>query len=71
LHYLHLVEKTDLLECLKKKNINNAQELTGDLLKAINVSKADFDDYLDNSIKKYRDKFVAHFDLEMHAFKLN
>jgi len=65
-HYMHLMRQSDLQPCLSKLNINSQDDLKKDLLKNIGIEQGVFDNYIDDSILKYRDKFVAHFDLAMH-----
>lgn len=68
-HYLHLLEKPDLTDCLKNLRITNQQELKTNLLNGIDVSEQEFEGYLRKSILKYRNQFVAHFDLDLHIKK--
>jgi hypothetical protein len=68
-HYQHLMKQSDLIDCLKVIGITNDKELKSSLLGHLGLDDEQFDDYLKNSIGKYRDQFVAHFDLELHEKK--
>src|SRR5579872_3219985 len=65
-HYVHLLKLNDLNDFLNKVNMSTEETLESNLLKSINRNKTEFDLYKTESILKYRDKFVAHMDLDLH-----
>lgn len=66
-HYTNLFKYSDLKNSLAKINIKSTDELIAFLIAELKIPKGDFEEYQKNSMRMYRDKFIAHFDLEVHT----